>query len=291
MLYSYSDSDHYYGGEKRDFGVERSVQPSTLSNEFTGILEADVTEKFSVVAEVPFMYTRQVRGLGGVSGAMVAAGLGDVRAMARAWLLDTDPSFRLYGGLGLRLPTGASDEKFTAQNGTRVSKDLAAQPGTGNVAAILEVGGSARMAERVGIYYRARYIVTPYSETDAKNFRNELTNTGPRRNSDSDSATVVIGSIWSITQDSPDSEPSAFGQVAATLGVQAAWVPYHDLIGATKGFRRAGIILFVEPGLSWSPRPTVTTTLSVPITVYRKIQRNAGNIPEIIAQASVTFTF
>ena len=83
----------------------------------------------------------------------------------------------------------------------------------------------------------------------------------------------------------------ALDGLAGQVIFDTAWVPYDDLIGATDGFRRSAIILFVGPGLTWAPYENMTLSLSAPITVYRKIQRNGGNVPEYLVQASISMTY
>lgn len=294
--YSYSDADHFYFGEKRDHAVERGPQPTTLTNEHTATLEYDLPAKFSLIGEVPFLYTRQKREAGPVAGTMTAAGLGDIRLLSRYWFTDENPPFRLYGIFGVRIPTGESDEKFLSQTGNRVTKDVAAQSGTGNFAGVLELGGTSQLTDSFALFYQGRYIFAPETETDANNFRFELTGIGPRKNSDSDAATLRIGGNLNfgtlLRETFRGEEPfQPLDGLAGQVIFDTAWVPYDDLIGASGGFRRAGVILFVGPGLTWAPYENLTLSVSTPFTVYRKIQRNGGNVPEWVFQTSITMTY
>ncbi|MGE3163865.1 MAG: hypothetical protein AB7O52_03100 [Planctomycetota bacterium] len=297
-VYGYSDTDKYYTGEKRDRPVERNVAASTLTNEHTVIGEYDVTERLSFIAEIPFLYVRQARdgpGSFGVNGVMLADGLGDVRVLGKYWLASENAGLRLYAAAGVRLPTGDSNSRFTSDAGNHITEDVAVQHGTGNGAAIAELGGTSQLHRNFGLFYSGRYVLTPSTETDARNFRNQLTGNGPRRNSDSDSASFKVGMqvpVGRMLRESVSEQPvPRLDGLAVFQAFSGAWVPYDDLVGATRGFRRAGTVLFYEPGFAWAPSPDVTFTVSVPITVYRKLQQNGGNLPEWILQASVTFAF
>lgn len=297
-VYGYSDTDKYYTGEKRNRPVERNVAASTLTNEHTVIAEYDATERLSFIAEIPFLYVRQARdgpASFGVNGVMLADGLGDVRLLGKYWLANQSQSFRLYAAAGVRLPTGDSNSRFTSDAGNRITEDVAVQHGTGKGAGIVELGGTSQLHDNLGLFYSGRYTFTPSTETDARNFRNQLTGNGPRRNSDSDSGSFKLGvqvPVGRMLREAVSENPvPKLDGLAIFQAVSCAWVPYDDVFGATEGFRRAGTVLFYEPGIAWAPAPDVTFTVSVPLTIYRKLQQNGGNLPEWILQASITFAF
>lgn len=275
LALSYSDTDHYYIGTDRDAATEANPAPATLGVETVLGLEYDATRRVTLALEVPFVHTEQSREFGGVAGTMKASGLGDLRLLARAWFQP-----RWYAALGVRLPTGNSDATFRAQNGTLVTQDLAAQAGTGNLAGIAEFGGSHPLGGGIDLSLAARYIVTP-SATTVNNFRHELTGNGPAQNSDSDSFNARLSFARRLGATSP---------VALQLHADLAWVPYDDLFGDTEGFRRAGPIVAVGPGLRWAPGASgLTVAAAVPLTVYRDVQRNGGNVQEWMAQVSVGY--
>ncbi len=282
FAYSYSDTDKYYNGESRDHAVERDVEPSTLRNEFAGIFEYDLTERWSLLTEVPFLYVNQNRTgptSEAVNGSMNANGVGDIRLLGRYWLTEDNDTFNLYGAAGIRVPTGEGDEKFVSEGGNLITKDFAAQTGTGNAAGIVELGGFGRVDEHLQHFFQLRYIFTPSTNTEGNNFRNELSGNGPEKNSDSDAMSWRLGLALPIER------------FSLTAAVSGAWVPYDDVIGQTAGFRRAGVVMFAEPGIVWSPVDSVTLNASVPITFYRKLQLAGANIPDYIFQTSVTVSF
>jgi hypothetical protein len=273
--FSYSDTDHYYIGTERDDATETNVAPATLGVETVLGLEYDLARSLTASAEIPFVHAEQSREFGGAGGTMKANGLGDIRLLARNWFAPT-----WYVAVGLRLPTGEHDTKFRTRNGRLITQDLAAQAGTGSLAGILEIGGYRPLGTRFDLTYSARYVFTP-SATTVNNFRHELTGNGPEKNSDSDAFNARLALAAPV---------AAAGSFDAVLVTDLAWVPYDDLFGETEGFRRAGPIVTVGPGLRWAPPGTgMSFTAAVPLTVYRDVQRNGGNVQEWMVQFGVTY--
>lgn len=278
--FSYSDTDHYYIGEERDDATEQNVAPATLGTEHLLSLDYDLPRGITLSAEVPFVRNEQSRKFGGVAGTMVASGLGDVRLLARYWLARGDAGSTWYAAAGVRLPTGESDGEFRARNGKMVVKDLAAQPGTGNTAGIVEFGGGMPLGGRFGLGLTARYVFTP-AATTVENFRHQLSGAGPEKNSDSDAATARVSFASAL-----GSPGSAWNRAAARVLFDFAWIPYDDLFGDTEGFRRAGPIVAVGPGLGYTVRDGLALSAAAPITVYRNVQQNGGNVQEWMLQFS-----
>ncbi len=283
---TYSDTDHYYIGTDRDDGpggIEERVAPATLGLENVLGLEYDLARRFTVALEIPFVHTEQSREFGGVQGSMDATGLGDIRLLSRYWFQDEPNGVRLFGGAGLRLPTGESDKQFEAQNGMMVTQDLAAQAGTGNAAGILELGASTTVAERVGLALTARYYFTP-SATTVPNFRHELTGNGPENNSDSDALSTRLTAATPLA-----TSEGWLSRMSASAHLDFAWVPYDDLFGDTEGFRRAGPIVLLGPGLSYMATDRLSLSAGLPFTVYRDVQQNGGNVQAWTLQFGLSY--
>jgi hypothetical protein len=81
----------------------------------------------------------------------------------------------------------------------------------------------------------------------------------------------------------------ALSRVAASVIADVGWVPNDDLIGETEGFRRAGPIVLLGPGLSWAPRRAFAVSAAVPFAVYRNVQENGGNVQEWMLQLSLSY--
>ncbi|MEZ5066906.1 MAG: hypothetical protein R3B81_19500 [bacterium] len=282
----YSDTNHYFVGTERQDGpgqTEETVAPSTLGLDNTLSLEYDLEHNLSLAVEIPIVHTEQAREFGGVSGTMEASGLGDVRALARYWFRNEPVGLSFWGSVGVRLPTGKSDRTFRAQNDMIVTQDLAAQDGTGNAAGILELGGSQFFGGRYGLSFQTRYIFTP-SATTVPNFRYELTGNGEPMNSDSDALTARVSLATPL-----GTNGGAMEDLSVRALFDLAWIPWDDLFGDTVGFRRAGMILAAGPGLSYTPIQRLTFSAAVPLTLYRNVQRNGGNVQEWTFQFGVAF--
>lgn len=282
----YSDTDHYFIGTERQDGpgqTEQTVAPSTKGLDNTFSLVYDAPHSLSLGVEVPIVHTEQAREFGGVKGNMEAGGLGDVRVVGNWWIRNDPYGTAMHVGAGLRLPTGDSDKTFRAQNGSEVTQDLAAQAGTGNLAGIVEFGGSTYFKQRWGFAFSTRYTFAP-SNTTVANFRNQLSGTGWEENSDADQVTGRLSIATPLS-----TGYGALSRIAARANVDLAWIPFDDLFGESDGFRRAGVIAAVGPGLSFTPTPAVTLSADVPLTVYRDVQRNGGNVQEWTLMIGATY--
>ncbi len=282
----YSDTDHYYIGTERQDGpgqTEETVAPSTMGFDNTFSLVYDAAHALSFAVEIPIVHTEQAREFGGVKGTMEASGLGDVRVVGSRWLKSDPYGMSLRVGAGVRLPTGASDETFRAQNGREVTQDLAAQAGTGNLAGIVELGGSRPFGHRWGFAFSTRYIFAP-ANTTVENFRNQLTGSGWEENSDADQVTGRVSVATPLS-----TGLGALSRLTARANVDLAWIPFDDLFGESDGFRRAGVIVAAGPGLAYSPATPVTLSVDVPLTLYRDVQRNGGNVQEWALMVGATY--
>lgn len=295
--YAYSDTDHFYLHEARQLATERATKATSLLNEHTLNLEVDITDRLSLVAEVPFLYGIQSRngpGSTAINGDMQASGLGDMRFLARFWFFQEEQKVRLYVAAGVRAPTGESEGGFTSFANRRVDKDVSAQEGTGNFAGVIELGGSGSVTDWLGVFFQARYVFTPGNNALSENFRWQLTGAGPHYNSDADTALWKIGAtlpIGRLIREKMTEEPnSALDGLAFLFAIDGAHVPYEDLIGGSSGFRRGANIFFVEPGFAWAPNDIVTFSISVPVTVYKYVMKNGGNVPEYVVQAGMTIS-
>jgi hypothetical protein len=67
-----------------------------------------------------------------------------------------------------------------------------------------------------------------------------------------------------------------FQKIVLTAGLRYEKVPEDDLIGGTKGFRRAATIASVEPGLTYKKKNTLAFVY-IGIPYYRNIKQNTQN--------------
>ena len=64
--------------------------------------------------------------------------------------------------------------------------------------------------------------------------------------------------------------------LSLSLGGRVEGIPVHDLVGGSDGYRGAGYVVSIEPGLAWS-RGRNTFTVSAPVAVARNRQQTVPN--------------
>jgi hypothetical protein len=193
--------------------------------------------------------------------------IGDVSLMARRWMRDTETCkhSNVSLGLGLKFPTGQSDHtdvRRTFSAGGMVSSvvpvDQSIQPGDGGWGFTLEATGFRRFGLRVVSYASASYLFNPRQESGTDRGGNDP---NTRFLSVADQYLARVGVA------------ANFRRVTASLGGRVEGVPANDLIGGSRGFRRPGYAISVEPGLTLR-RGRSALTVGLPVAVYRNRTRS-----------------
>ena len=272
VSYRWFQSDRHYVGTsyqaQRDAAGDQVINRSS----FTDIgLTYTVSPRYSVALTVPYVnhdrsQTLKKNGVVFQRYSTQATGLADVSVVGNAWVFDpaTSSKGNLQLGLGFSLPTGKDDvtDTFQSYNATlnqvlAVVKtvDQSIQPGTGGYAIILSAYGYRQLGAGFTGYLSANYNITPQETNGVNTFRSgfEAIMSIP------DTYLGRIGAEYAV--------PGASG-VSLSLGLRAEGVMVYDLIGHSKGFRRPGYSVALEPGISinkkkWSAR------LYVPIAIQR----------------------
>src|SRR5882762_1094718 len=132
------------------------------------------TPRFSISLTMPFIHG-EVSSLiehDGVRHTTSAGGLGDIRLVGNAWLLD--PAKHKDGnisfGVGVKAPTG--DEKatdtFYKSTGPEIRPvDIAIQPGDGGWGINLELVGYQKIIDRLYGYVSGFYLINPREQNSA----------------------------------------------------------------------------------------------------------------------------
>ncbi|MBN8679013.1 MAG: hypothetical protein J0M29_12365 [Chitinophagales bacterium] len=212
-----------------------------------------------------------------------AQGIGDMRLSATYWLLDPvkNHNKNLAVGLGVKLPTGnenVQDEfhRRKSSDGTDSvivkAVDQSIQLGDGGVGISLELQGFTQIFDRGVFYFNGFYMSNP---RETNNTVNRVLNA----NSTSVDSITAFHSV-------ADQFVARFGVnygllpkqgIAVGLGMRAEGIPSKDLIGGSKGFRRPGFIISVEPGVAVQ-RGNFIFTANVPYALYRKRTRSVADI-------------
>jgi len=186
-----------------------------------------------------------------------ASGLGDIAVKSRLWLLDPDgpnSGSRNVGlSLGVKLPTGKKD-RTDDYFGRQVPVDVSIQTGDGVWAGTASLYAFQNV-DPVTLYATGEYLVSPANTTEVPTFFGSLFNPNNTTfNSAADQFSAQLGASVSIKE----------GWPLPSLAYRIEGVPVSDLIGDSDGFRRPGVIGFIEPGLTYPlGRHLISATLAI----------------------------
>ncbi len=272
VSYRWFQSDRHYVGTA--YQAQRDAAGDQVINRshFTDIgLTYTVSPRYSFSLTLPYVnhdrsQTLKKNGVVFQRYATQSTGIGDVSITGNMWVFDpaTSSKGNIQLGLGLSLPTGKDDatDTFQSYNATlnqvlAVVKtvDQSIQPGTGGYGIILNLNGYRQLGAGFTGYLNANYNITPQETNGVDTFRGgfEAIMSIP------DTYLGRIGVEYTM--------PGASG-IGVSLGLRAEGVAVYDLIGGSKGFRRPGYSVAIEPGISitrkkWSAR------LYVPYAIQR----------------------
>lgn len=265
-------TDHY------NTDIEQ-VQRQTLGTYVVNLQKAldftigrQMTPRLSLALGVPFISAswsipRPTSPAPGPRAQEDSMGIGDISFSARSWVFNpkTHPNGNFAVGLGLKAPTGKDNvlDQFVGSNGQGNALryvDMSVQPGDGGWGITTELSTFKRIS-RAMIFASANYLINP-RDTSGTPTNGALANATPTPNSTSVNSTPdqylvrVGGSIG----------------IGGGFAVSAAWraegLPRYDLIGRSDGFRRPGVEMFIEPGISYS-RGASSFSFSMPWGYYR----------------------
>ncbi len=196
-----------------------------------------------------------------------AGGLGDMRLIANAWLLNPDKhkDGNISLGVGVKAPTG--DEKatdtFYKSTGPEIRPvDIAIQPGDGGWGIDLELVGYQKIFNRLYGYVSGFYLINPREQNSA--FTSIPVYGQVRNLSVPDQYLGRVGISYAIWPEQG---------LSLSFGGRIDGIPTRDLVGGSEGFRRPGFSVYVEPGLSWT-RGKNTFNLFTPVLVDANRERN-----------------
>ncbi|WP_428666320.1 transporter [Runella sp.] len=200
-------------------------------------------------------------------------GIGDMRLSVTYWMRNPYklPKFNFALGLGVKLPTGKYD---ATDNFHKLDKekhdylinkpvDQSIQLGDGGVGYSLETQGYWQIAKKTTLYFNGFYLFNP-KETN-----------GVVRSPEATTIDLVTGT-FSVA----DQFAGRFGfsqsigkGLSLMLGGRLEGVPAIDVFGGSKGFRRPGYIVSVEPGIAYM-KGKFSAAATVPYALYRNRTRS-----------------
>ena len=204
-----------------------------------------------------------------------ASGMADMQLSASYWVIDPDQAKRwnLSVGVGLKLPTGDAEAKDLFNRSTGVTEryvDSSIQPGDSGTGATVSLAGFYHIKGNLSAYGNGFYLFNPEERNEKTGF------------SIPDGYMVRGGLEYRIT---------AVKGLSASLGVRNEGVIAHDLFGGSRGSRRPGFAVAVEPGVTYS-KGRYTATMTMPIAVHRNRVTTFGSTRAgDAAFADYTFNF
>ena len=288
--WQYSDR-HFIGDEEQ---VEREKEGSQVINDIHLVdvsIGYAITKRINATLGIPFQFATRSQAIRDPriinefgNGTVIdryqtqADGLSDIRLLGTVWLLDPDTFKKgnISLGLGVVFPTGEKDKtdvikvfatdaagNYSPRAETR-NVDNSIQPGAGVWGIIFDIYGFAELAPNFNVFAAGTYISTP--ETDAGVISGSLTAANPTIWSTGDSYLFRLGGGYTF-------HPGVVDSLTFTLGGRMEGTPSEDIIGSSKGRRRPGFGISIEPGIVVTMKQWFAS-FSAPVAVYRNRERN-----------------
>lgn len=259
---------HFAGNDEQ---THRSDQGTEVYN-WSHFLDVTATyawnRRLSLSLTLPYVHHRRsslYEHLGNSSGQRFetsAQGLADLRGSASWWLFNPNTDHlkgNLAVSIGFKAPTGdyqARDVFMRPAGPTERYVDSSIQPGDGGWGWSVELQGFRQIARGLSLYGNAFYLFNPEERVESTGF------------SIPDAYLARGGFDFAL--------PAVAG-LTVSLGGRIEGVPGNDTFGGSRGSRRPGFAVAVEPGVSFS-RGRFSTSVTVPIAVYRARTTTFGSI-------------
>jgi hypothetical protein len=283
LTWRYQKSDKHFRGthEETNRTAEHSEVINTIHLADLGI-RYNFSPRNSVTLSVPYLIAERSHPIRDENRVTVdrsvlnSTGISDITIVGRRLLLDPAVPHRgnVSLGLGIKLPTGqpnVTDTRERQEDGERVlaveTVDQSVQPGDGGFGVIVDMSSFLQLRSEgdLAAYASGAYLINPEGTNGVHTFRN---NPGEEIMSIADQYVFRAGLLAS---------PRSWNGLSVGLGGRFEGVPVHDLFGSSKGFRRPGYAVSVEPSVSWTHGPH-SLSLAVPIAVQRNRQRSVPDL-------------
>lgn len=281
--YRWFKSDRQFTGSHEDDAINDEGGQDINDSHFVDFgVSYQWTPRFSLSLTVPFVEHDRSSVVRNRQGAIVeryhvqANGPGDLRLSGSYWLFDPvpraqgkEPAVPRRGNIllsaGIDMPTGKDDVKDVHRRfNPAVNRpldmirevDQSIQPGDGGWGIPLDLYAYYRFTDRLSGYLTASYQITP---EESNGVLTGIGNEFERYMSIPDTFSGRIGLDYALLPQHG---------VTVSLGLRAEGVPTYDLVGGSDDFRRPGIAVSVEPGVSFM-KNNWSASLTVPIAIYR----------------------
>ena len=237
-----------------------------------------VTDRFSLSADLPYFQALRRSPWAGSrpTFATSAHGISDLVVTGRYWVTNPNKSHtqNLSVGVGLKFPTGndrAEDDFLVrvAPDGTRITEvrpvDQSIQPGDGGFGILTEVQGFKGIGRFVA-FVSGAYLFNPKE-------MNDFNRNGPSAPVDDSGAENHLLSIADQYVARVGVATNVWQNLGANLGLRIEGTSSEDLIGGSRGRRRPGYTLGLDPGLAYMWKGNALS-VNVPIALRRVRTQN-----------------
>ena len=300
---------HYVGTKEHPERQKEGSQVINDLNTVDFGLTCNINQRLSLTLSVPYVDNNRSNAVRDNTAArnivgrshIQASGLGDIRLSTNWWLWDpaghlgnsapageptgkgkapvaaSAPAGRrgnIRVSIGIDAPTGekdATDLRSVYNPATRqIEKDAAPrivdqsiQPGDGGWGIPLDVYAYYQCTNRLSAYFQGSYLITPEEDNGVLTGRgniNDPTNNFESIMSIGDTFMARLGFEYALLPQHG---------LSVSLGLRTEGQPAYDLIGGSEDFRRPGMNIAVEPGITWMKNGW-SASVSVPIAFYNE---------------------
>lgn len=229
---------------------------------------------------------------------LYAKGLADIRMSVNYWIKDPSksPKGNLLVGVGLKLNTGSHSTTDMVPTNDKTTKsivykettnDQAIQPGDGGVGFSLEVQGFRQLYKGVYGFVNGYYLFNPREsngsyKSDPTVVKDKDGNvlgtlTGYNIYACPDQYFARVGFMGSVMKEK---------NLSLSLAYRVEGIPAYDALGGQVAYRRPGLVMAVEPGVSYRVGKH-SFSLLVPYNWYKNRVQSAADIASQDLQNSV----
>lgn len=270
---------HYSGSERQHQREEEQSYVVNTQQAFDLGIAYTVSDRLSLALGIPYVKASwavptPIRPPG-PRAQQEASGLGDIILAGRYWTFATESRHNVSLGLGVKAPTGeyGATQEYPNIDGTNSAVkavDQSVQPGDGGWGIVVDVQ-AFRHFPRATLFASGSYLVNPRNTNGTPSI---LVGLGVGNNPAFAEEGLLVNSV-------PDQYLVRMGAVmplgetgiGASLAYRVEGLPRYDLIGESRGWRRPGYEMFVEPGLTFS-KGSSSWSLHTPIGFYRNREAN-----------------
>jgi len=263
---------HFVGHEEQTHRADEHSEVVNVVNQVTTTINYAMNSRTSFAVNIPYFHAvrSSLYEHDRVNRYSTSShGLGDISLSGQLWLRSPLAETRTNAafGLGLQMPTGDTNVKdwFHRSSGLeRRTVDQSIQPGIGGWGIGVTGQFYHRLADNTTLYASGYYLITPQEMNGTYRSTNPLTG----RDSIFDSYQWRTGITQMFVR--------RLG-FAGSLGLRMDGVPALDLVGGSKGFRRPGYTISVEPGVSYM-HGRDSFSLTVPFAIDRSRSKSYSDI-------------